>query len=480
MMLPVATFFEPVGRHLHGDPPQVSPETPCGEVLERLGRSRMPLALVVDGERRLVGILSTGDVALRVTFQLAREDPVRLAMTAPAQSLREDEPVYRALARMRRFGWRRMPVVDAAGRVVGLFSMDAALARPLEMLDRIASDDGVAGLARVKAAQVELARALLDEGRSVVEIQGALGELNLDLHRRAVALVLESMAGDGWGAAPVPSSVVVMGSIARGESLLFPDQDNGLVIEDHAERDRGVVEPFFTEMGARLSTSLAQVGFPLCRGGVMASNAAWRGTLRRWRERIDSWVAHPVPAAILDADIALDLRAATGPEQLAFELRRHALAVVAGAGPFLREMAMTLADHRVALGLFGGFSTEPAGGGRRLNLKLRGLMPLVGVVRLLALREAIPETSTLGRLAALAERGAVTPGNAEALREAYTHFYELLLRQQLADHAAGRPPSNLVGTAGWSRQRRGRLTADLRVVDDLQRRAREDLTGQVL
>jgi signal-transduction protein with cAMP-binding, CBS, and nucleotidyltransferase domain len=480
MYLPVATFFEPVGRYVMRDPLVVSPEAPCAQVVERINTARMPGAMVVDGDRRLVGIVTTGDVARRIAFQLAREDPVRLAMTAPVQALREDEPLYRALARMRKFGWRRMPVIDAAGRVVGLFSMDAALEKPLELLDRIGGDDSVAGLARVKGAQVELARALLDDDRSVVEVQALFAEMNLDIHRRLCALVLESLERDGWGPAPVPFSVIVMGSIGRGEALLYPDQDNGLILEDHEQSDRLVAERFFAELADRLCESLAQVGFPLCRGNVMATNPVWRGTLARWRAHIDSWVTSRSEHAILDADICFDFRAATPPEHLAEALRRHALALLPRARPFLRDMAISLSDHRVALGLFGGFHTEPAGDGPRINLKLRGLMPLVGGVRLLALREAVAETSTLGRIEALAARGVLKPDEAEGLADGYRDLTALVLRQQLADHAAARPPSNLVSSAGWSRSRRQRLTATLRAVDDLQRRVREDLTGQVL
>jgi CBS domain-containing protein len=478
--LATSTFFDPVRRHLTRDPLIVPPESSCAAVVDRMVQARVPFAVVVDGERRPLGIVTTGDVARRIAFQLSREDPVRTAMSAPVQALREDEPLYRALARMRRHGWRRMPVVSADGRVVGSFSMDAALARPLEMLERIGGDESVAGMARVKSAQVELATALLDEGQSVTEVQALFSEINLDIHRSVVAFVLEAMARDGWGEAPVPFSVIVMGSIGRRESLLFPDQDNGLILEDHPESDRLIVDRFFVELAERMTAALAQVGFPLCRGQVMATNPTWRKALSGWRAQIEGWIVQRSAAAILNADICFDFRAATAPEHLAEGVRRFTLETLARHKVFLRDMCFALADHKVALGLFGGFSTEPAADGQRINLKLRGMMPLVNAVRLLALREGVAETSTLGRIVQLVQHGVLNDDDAEALTAAYRDLAHLILRQQLLDHAAGRPPTNLVASSRWSRSRRQRLTTTLRAVDDLQRRVREDFTGQIL
>jgi signal-transduction protein with cAMP-binding, CBS, and nucleotidyltransferase domain len=478
--LATATFFEPVRSHMSRDPLLVPADATCAAVVERLVQARAPFAVVVDGERRPLGIVTTGDIARRVAFQLGRDDPVRLAMSAPVQALREDEPLYRALTRMRRQGWRRMPVLDAEGRVSGSLGMGSALERPLEMLERIGGDDSVAGMARVKAAQVELAATLLGDDQSVTEVQALFSDINLDIHRRVVALVLEAMAGDGWGDAPAPFSLIVMGSMGRRESLLFPDQDNGIILEDHPERDALVVDRFFVELAGRLTAALAQVGFPLCRGQVMATNPTWRKTISGWRRQIGEWIAQRSAQAILNADICFDFRAATPPADLAETLRRHTLHLLARHEPFLRDMCFSLSDHKVALGLFGGFSTEPAADGERINLKLRGLMPLAGAVRLLALRAGVAETSTQERIAALARHGVLTEDDAESLVHAYRDLAHLVLRQQLVDHAAGRPPTNLVAAKRWSRSRRQRLSTTLRAVDDLQRRVREDFTGQVL
>lgn len=480
MYVASAVFFEPVGRHLDDAAVVLAPDARLDDTVARLTAARAPCAMIVDAERRPLGIVTAADVARRVTFQLRADDGVRRAMTAPVVTVRDDEPVYRALARMRRHGWRHLPVVDASGRFLGTFSVAAAFAAPLELISRLVGDDSVAGLARVKAGEVELARALLDSEQAVTEIQALFSDIHLDLHRAVVKLALEAMADDGWGRPPVAFSLIVMGSIGRSESLLTPDQDNGLILEDYPADERAIVDPFYAELASRVTTALAQVGFPLCRGDVMATNPRWRGTRTAWREQVEGWITTRSPQAILDADICFDFRAATPPAELAEELRAHTLRVLAANRPFLRDMALTLFDHRVALGLFGRLDTEPAGDGQRVNLKLRGLMPLVGAARLLALRERVAETSTIARLAALRAGGALGADEHDALADAYRTLATAILEQQLADLAAGRPAGNLVATGEWSRPRRQRLTEGLHAIAELQRRLREDFTGRIL
>jgi signal-transduction protein with cAMP-binding, CBS, and nucleotidyltransferase domain len=480
MYVATAIFFEPVGRHLDRESLLLPADASCQAAVHRLAQTGAPCAMVVDGERRPLGIVTAGDVARRVTFQARPDDPVRRAMTAPVVSVRDDEPVYRALARMRRHGWRHLPVVAGDGRFLGTFSVAAAFEAPLELIGRLVGDDSVAGLARVKAGQAELARTLLAGAQAVTEIQALFSDINLDLHREVVELMLESMAEHGWGRPPVAFSVIVMGSIGRSESLLAPDQDNGFILDDHPEGERAIVEPFFAELAARVNAALAQVGFPLCRGNVMAQNPTWRKTRAAWRRQVEGWLGQRSPQAILDADICFDFRAATAPAGFAEELREHTLRLVAQSRPFLRDMCTALMDHRVALGLFGGLDTEPAADGHRANLKLRGMLPLVGAVRLYALRERVAETSTVARLDALHARGVLSDDERDALADAYRTLTGAILEQQIADLAAGRAAGNLVSTADWSRPRQRRLTEGLQAIEQLQRRLREDFTGRIL
>jgi CBS-domain-containing membrane protein len=126
--------------------PTVRPDTPLAEVIERLHASARQRVVVVDASGRVAGIITDGDVLRRAARgargqgallrRLAhwlgrgdRPDEIELAvrghtaadvMTSPALTLRDDTPIGAAIRELIAAGLKRMPVVDADGRLVGL------------------------------------------------------------------------------------------------------------------------------------------------------------------------------------------------------------------------------------------------------------------------------------------------------------------------------------------------------------------------
>ncbi|TIR45492.1 MAG: DNA polymerase III subunit epsilon, partial [Mesorhizobium sp.] len=84
----------------------------------------------------------------------------------------------------------------------------------------------------------------------------------------------------GHGPPPCAYAVLVLGSGGRGESLMAPDQDNAIVFADG--EPNGPEDRWFKNLGAKLADMLDISGVPYCKGGVMASNATFRGSLDTW------------------------------------------------------------------------------------------------------------------------------------------------------------------------------------------------------
>ena len=114
-----------------------------------------------------------------------------------------------------------------------------------------------------------------------------------------------------------------------------------------------------------------------------------------------------------------------------------------------------------------------------VNLKLRGTLPLVEGTRLLALKAGIPATSTLARLAALKERGALNAADHDDLAGAFQHITHLLLRQQLEDFRAGREVSNYV-PEHLSRREKKHLLASFRAIENLRATLRMEFSSSPL
>ena len=312
------------------------------------------------------------------------------------------------------------------------------------------------------------------------EIQQLISGINNDLHRRVLELALTAMAADGWGAPPVAFAAIVMGSGGRGESYLFPDQDNGLILADYPDDEHARIDAFFIELAERMTGQLDALGFPLCRGGVMATNPVWRKTLPQWRQQVSRWAARRSDVALLlrGRAVRLPLRVRRGGASPTSCARRSCSWSQANPG-FLREMFGIQAEHRAALGWFGRLRTargDPEHQGQ-INLKLAGTLPLAEAVRLLALRAGIAATGTLARLAALAAAGEVSRDTQDHLRGAFDHITFLQLRQQVADFQAGRPVSNFVDPATLTTREIGLLKDGFRAINAFRDQLRVELTG---
>jgi signal-transduction protein with cAMP-binding, CBS, and nucleotidyltransferase domain len=470
---PAAALAGGIAAAMSPAPPSFAPDTPLAQVLAGMAAARASAVLAVDGDGRPVGILTEQDIARRVAFRLPPDAPLHAAMTAPVTTCAEDAGLWQAVAVLRAGRLRHLPVVGTGGRCIGILhradTLAAVSGRLLLHLDALSGDD-----AAVKRSQAGMAAALLAEGVPARDLVGLVSGINIDLHRRVLDRVLAA-----HGTPPVPCTLLVMGSAGRGESLLRPDQDNGLILADYPDAAHIEIDAWFRPMTAAFNAALAEAGFPRCPGGIMAMNPLWRKTLPQWRGQFDHWARRRSGAALLFSDIAFDFRAVAGDGAPATALRAHLARLLAASPALLAAMAAQNQGLTVGLTLWGGFTDDEPGPGTRTDLKLHGLMPLVAAARLLALREGIAETGTLARIDALARAGAVTGREAAALADAFDLLVDTVLRQQLADHEAGLQPGSLVDTAALPKPARTALRDALRAVRSFSRGTFGSFTGQL-
>jgi CBS domain-containing protein/PII-like signaling protein len=121
----------------------VRPDTPLAEVMDLLIGKMYKAVPVVDAERRVVGLITDGDLLARgglkqrlsVTERLDRGTlaeqlaemrraglSARDVMTAPVHTVSADDSLAHAASRMAQGGLKRLPVLDAAGRLTGILS----------------------------------------------------------------------------------------------------------------------------------------------------------------------------------------------------------------------------------------------------------------------------------------------------------------------------------------------------------------------
>ena len=83
-------------------------------------------AIVVVEEDRAIGIITDRDVALRTILEGRDPDttPVRDVMSRNLATVRQGEKIDDAVNLLRTAGVRRLPIVDAQGKPVGMVTLD--------------------------------------------------------------------------------------------------------------------------------------------------------------------------------------------------------------------------------------------------------------------------------------------------------------------------------------------------------------------
>lgn len=98
-----------------------SPELPIVDAMKIINSSRARIALVVDGEGRLRGAVTDGDIRRGLLRGLQVTAPVSAVANPNPLTAAPDTAKAQIRAMMDKAQIRQMPLVDGAGRVVGLF-----------------------------------------------------------------------------------------------------------------------------------------------------------------------------------------------------------------------------------------------------------------------------------------------------------------------------------------------------------------------
>jgi CBS domain-containing protein len=140
-----------VGGLMITDVPTAHPDTPLAEALDTLLETEKRRVVVVDADKRVVGIITDGDVLRRAARRVhggalqrlaawfgggARPEGLEVAakgrtaaeiMTSPVVTVRPDTPTADAIRLMMANTIKRLPVVDDSGCLVGMIGRAAVL-----------------------------------------------------------------------------------------------------------------------------------------------------------------------------------------------------------------------------------------------------------------------------------------------------------------------------------------------------------------
>lgn len=418
-------------------PVSTPPRTPVAEAARVMTRAGVSSLLVMEGEE-LLGIVTDRDLRRRVlAADLEPGSAVADVMTPGPVTVRAEGLALEAMLEMTGRNIHHLPVVDAAGVVLGLVTTTDLVrlerSNPVYLVADIQRQETVAGVAEQAARVPAVVEQLVSQDVSAADVGRVVSSLTDVLTVRLVALA-EAELGD----APAPWAWVCLGSAAREERALGGDQDHALVLADRADPQ----DPWWGRLAETVTSGLERCGLPRCDGEVMATDPGLRLRAPDWRERFARWAHRPTPAAVLSAAIFYDMRCVHGERSLVQALREDAVAMGSRSDLLVAHLTAQASRMRPPLGFFRGFVLEPEGEHRdTLDLK-RGIGAVVQLARVASLRAGSTELETGERLAVAGRCGVLPTGTATDLADAHELFCSLRLQHQAGQVREGLTPDN--------------------------------------
>jgi signal-transduction protein with cAMP-binding, CBS, and nucleotidyltransferase domain/PAS domain-containing protein len=387
--------------------------------------------LVRSGAGDPIGIVTDGDMRRRVVGGgIDPQLPVTAIMSSPLKTGSETLPLAGAWNEMKQAGIKHLVITDSTGKVRGIAArgdFDCSLFQPGQLP---AAEGGQPPLLSALRTQFLKLPELLDvfvRSHTRSEWLTGLTTASADLTAAAVAGIVRQELGQP----PVPFAFFVLGSEGRSESTLFTDQDNALVYLDPPAPQAESCRRYFLEFGERMNRMLAQTGYSLCPGQVMAKNPRWNQPLSVWKHHFNDWIVQPGPQNLLDSTTFFDLRRVYGDAEPVMQLQDSIRISLKENPAFFSHLARLCLQYKIPLGIFGKIQTDPSEPHHnRLNIK-NPLRVIVNLVRLYSMANGIDELNTLLRIRRLHEQGVISTSFFQDLDYAFDFLICLQFRSQM-------------------------------------------------
>lgn len=405
-----------------------APDTPLRDAVRMMHEQHVGSIVVLDPADKPLGIFTLRDLRRVVADGVDLAQPIDNLMTRNPFHLAPDASAFDAAIAMTERHIAHVCLVEHE-KLCGviserdLFSLQRVdlvhLARTIRHAGKVETLAGLRSDIRL------LVDRMLAHGASSTQITHIVTLLNDHTVCRVIELTLEDMGDPG-----IPFTWLCFGSEGRREQTLHTDQDNGILFEAENASEAAATRERLLPIAREINQRLAQCGFTLCKGNIMAGNPELCLSREEWSRRFAGFVLEATPENLLGSTIYFDLRAIWGPDEGCEQLREELLGRIANNSLFQRMMAENALRHRPPVGRFRDFVVARTGADKdTLDLKVQGLTPFVDGARLLALANGISAVGTLERLRALITKGVIEALDGAAYEEAY-HFIQQTRMQQ--------------------------------------------------
>ena len=471
---PADPVQRPVETLIRTPPLVCSPGEPIREAAKRMTADRASAILVRSGGS--LGIVTDYDLRSRVVAAgVSPDTPVSAIMSAPAHTVGAGSLVGDVLLDMLERGVHHVPVLSAAGEILGVVDggdLIAAEARGPFLLRRaIDLATSAADLAAVSAGLDPMIIALHD-ARVAAEHVAAIRCVVMDaLTRRLIELAVAEAAEP-----PAPFTWFALGSLARRETVPSSDVDSSLAWQDSG--DARAAGDYMARVARAVDEGLRACGLQPDEHGASASNPLFARPLSSWHAAARELSEDPTrEKALILVSVISDSRPlwGCGPGAGGAGQAGEGVSVAdtlwqaRGRPDLLRLLARFALQFRPPTGFLRDFVVEHSGERRgQLDIKHGGMIPIVDLARWAGMAAGAATGSTVGRLRAAEAAGTLDGPDARTLIEAFGFIFALRLDHQVEQLRRGEPPDDFIDPKTLNPLARSYLREAFRAVASVQ------------
>lgn len=422
-------------------------------------------SILITENEQLKGMITDRDIRSRCVAEGVNiKNSVEEIMTTNLETVTDTTLLSAAILSMTRKQIHHLPVLKN-NKAIGMLTTSDVVRHLSASPTLIASDiykaNSVDALKKISARLPELQLQLSLSSATAKHIGEVLSSMT-----DAITSQLISLAEESLGVAPVSYVWLAGGSQARNEQTSHSDQDNALIISNDMKPED---DDYFKKLANFVCDGLDQCGYIYCPGNAMASNDEWRQPLEVWRGYFKKWIEQPEPKALMLSSIFFDLRPVYGDKTLFSELHNKILDLTKNNELFISHMVGNALTHRPPLGFFRTFlMVQDDKDKKRLDMKHRGIVPIVDIARVLALDNGIAATNTVERLHAARECKALSREMHGNLIDALEFISSLRIRHQAQQIKAGLNADNYLPIAELSGLEKAHLKDTFSIIKTMQ------------
>ncbi len=408
-----------------------------------LNNSKSEIAVISGPEKEILGFISDASIRSRaLNSDKFSELKAYNIMSSPLKRISENSPVIDVLFEIENAVEEVVFLENQECQISGYLTKKEVFALneflPVKIITKVSHARSGNDLKTIYNEFITALIPLIEVNTHSTFIFNNLSMISEAITRRLIEIAIIKV-----GEPPAKFSFITMGSVGRMEQTLNTDQDNAIIFED---TDTPGVKKYFDELAQFVSSSLDEIGYTFCKGGIMAMNTDYCQPFSVWKTYFSRWINNGNAKDLLDICIFFDFRLTYGEESFVKDLRTHISHLTERNPAYLLLLAQNNLKLKPQVGFWGNILIETAGAPpETVNIK-DAIAPIVNFSRIYALRNGLTCVNTTERLKILLQKEIIQDSSYKNITQAFDVLGMMRLNHQASLFKNNLKPDNLVST----------------------------------